>query len=80
MTEQSSGHDISALTAVLAQVGFSAPVRVRRGTVGTMNANWAIDTGDGQRLFVKQIHDVGKEQSLLQLGNHQFHCRHSRRP
>jgi homoserine kinase type II len=31
-----------------------------------MNANWAIDTGDGRRLFVKQIHDVGAEQSLLQ--------------
>jgi Ser/Thr protein kinase RdoA (MazF antagonist) len=58
--------DRARLGAVLDGFGLGKVTSARVVAEGLMNRNWAVRTAGGERLFVKQVLDVGREQAVQQ--------------
>jgi Ser/Thr protein kinase RdoA (MazF antagonist) len=58
--------DRQRLGAVLAGFGLGKVTSVRVVAEGLMNRNWAVRTSGGERVFVKQVLDIGREQAVRQ--------------
>lgn len=54
------------LNAVLAQLDLGKTAAAELVAEGLMNRNWAVTTSGNERVFVKQVLDVGAEQARLQ--------------
>lgn len=60
------GADCERLGAVLDGFGLGKVTSARVVAEGLMNRNWAVATSGGERVFVKQVLDVGREQAARQ--------------
>jgi homoserine kinase type II len=66
VTDDVQAADRERLGAVLDGFGLGKVVSARVVAEGLMNRNWAVGTSGGERVFVKQVLDVGREQAVRQ--------------
>ncbi len=66
VTDHVQGTDRERLGAVLDGFGLGKVTSARVVAEGLMNRNWAVGTSGGERVFVKQVLDVGREQAVRQ--------------
>jgi len=66
VTEDVRAADRERLGAVLDGFALGKVVSARVVAEGLMNRNWAVLTSGGERVFVKQVLDVGREQAVRQ--------------
>jgi Ser/Thr protein kinase RdoA (MazF antagonist) len=66
VTGDVQGADYERLGAVLDGFSLGKVISARVVAEGLMNRNWAVGTSGGERVFVKQVLDVGREQAVRQ--------------
>src|ERR1700733_6025999 len=66
VTEDARAADRERLGAVLDGFALGKLVSARVVAEGLMNRNWAVLTSGGERVFVKQVLDVGRGQAVRQ--------------
>jgi len=66
VTDDVQAAGLERLGAVLDGFGLGKAASARVVAEGLMNRNWAVLTSGGERVFVKQVLDVGREQAARQ--------------
>jgi Ser/Thr protein kinase RdoA (MazF antagonist) len=66
VTDDVQATDLEHLGAALDGFGLGKVTSARVVAEGLMNRNWAVLTSGGERVFVKQVLDVGREQAVRQ--------------
>jgi Ser/Thr protein kinase RdoA (MazF antagonist) len=66
LADEVQGAERERLGGVLDGFGLGKMASARVVAEGLMNRNWAVVTSGGERVFVKQVLDVGREQAVRQ--------------
>lgn len=66
VTDDVGAADRERLGTVLDGFGLGKVASARVVAEGLMNQNWAVVTSDGERVFVKRVLDVGRQQAVRQ--------------